>query len=216
MTATLNIDASALTRLNQKLGEYAAINKRLTVPEIMEKKGTDLRIQLWKLFWAFRFGGSGGKKRGIAWLELKRRSKAGRGTFVRLRSLAGRWGSPPGQTAGGKQKPRPLSEWQKLVWQETTRRQTGIGVLGVSFLSKRFRNNKAGRYLVENVSKTLGTLVQIEKDETSFTISGFTPGMVEVANKYGIANRALAAVEEDLDVYLNRKHEEARRMVFNK
>lgn len=213
MTAALNIDATALTRLNQKLAEYASIYTRLTVPEILEKKGNDLRIQLFKLFRAFRYGKG---KKGIAWAELERRSKAGRGTFVRLRTLSNRWGSPPEMTAAGKRKPYKLSQWQKLVWQETDRRQAGIGVLAIGFLSKDRQKGFKGPKLTRNESKELGTLVEISANEHSYTISGFTPGLVAVANKYDIANRALAEVEEDLDRYLNRKHEEARRMVFDK
>jgi hypothetical protein len=212
---SLIVDQSALTRLGKKLVDYYHVLKRLTLSEIIEKKGNDLRIQLYRLFAEERFGGKSGRKSGIAWRELKRRSKAGIGTMVREKSLNNRWGAPPALTQGTKQKAHKLSLWQQLVWQETTRRQRGIGVLGVSFLSNRFRYNKQGKYLVENKSRTLGTLVQIKKDDTSYTITGFTPGMVEVANRYNIADRAIAEVEKDLDKYLDRKLMEARRQVFN-
>lgn len=211
----LIVDQTALTRLNKKLTDYKLVLKRLTIPEILDKKGNDLRIQLWKLFWYQKFGGPGKKKESIASKELARRAKSGKGIIVRARELDAKWGTPPDIANGRKRKGYKLSLWQKLVWQELQRRISGIGLLAIGFLSRRFRSNNArGRYLVENVSKSLGPLVQIKKEETSFTITGFTPYLVELSNRYNIANRAIAGVEKDIDKYLDRKLAEARKTVF--
>jgi hypothetical protein len=216
----LTIDATALNRLNAKLVDYQKVYQRLTIPEVVEKKGTDLRLQCWKLFWENKFGGKGRKKYGIAFAELKRRGKARIGTYVRERSLLSNWGAPPDVTAGRKRKGTKLSTWQKLVWQETTRRQSGVGVLAVGFLSKKFQRGWKNPTIFKeaNLSKTLGKLVEIDFGITltgaSYTISGFTPYLADLANKHNIANRAIAEVEKDMDKYLNRKFEEAKQKAF--
>lgn len=198
-------DLSALDRLTRNLHDYELASRK-TRSEILDQKGNDLRIQLFRGFWAQKLGGPGGKKKGIAFRELDRRTRAGVGTLVRLRVLDEKWiANMPETTKDGK----PLSLWQKLVYQETQRRQSGIGILGVSFLSKRFRNKKGERYLAANVSKTLGELVVISKDEDSFTIRGMTPGMNEIAERYGIKARAINAVSADIEPYLARKFGQA-------
>jgi hypothetical protein len=211
----LIIDTTALTRLNGKLADYQKVINRLTIPEVLEKKGTDLRIQVWRLFYEQKFGGKGKKKPGIPMLELRRRAKAGIGTLVRNRDLSGKWGAAPDTANGKKRQGYKLSLWQKLVWQEMERRKSGIGVLAIGFLSKQFQkgfNLPKGK--METTSKVFGPMVRLTKDETSYTIEGFTPYLAELSNRYNIANRAIAAVEKDVDVYLNRKMEEARKKVF--
>lgn len=205
----LTVDVSQLDRLQANLKKYAAVSKK-DEDEILNKKGNDLRIQLYRGFKKAKW--KGGKK--IAERELKRRSKAGIGTLVRLKYLTDRYSAnAPKTDKTGK----PLSLWQQLVWQETQRRQRGIGLLGVTFLQKRFRYGKEGRYLVENRSRTLGTLVRIEKSQGSFSISGFTPGLVKIAQRYGIVSTAMAAVSADIEVYLNRKMgDTAKRVIFQK
>lgn len=194
--------------MSRKLNDYARINYKLTVPEILDKKGNDLRIQLFQEFRKHQFGGTAGRKAPISWQELKRRTQAGIGTIVRDRQLNSRWGSAPSVSASG----RKLTLWQKLLWQETIRRQSGIGVLATSFLEKRWRSNNArGPYLVNNVSKTLGVLMTIQKSDTEFRITGYTPGLDVIAQRYGIPDRAFGAVIADLDVYLSRKLSEAWR-----
>lgn len=202
----MSVDASALERLGQNLRDYALVSK-LTISEILEKKGNDLRIQLFRGFWDHKMGGKGGKKRGIAFRELARRTKAGIGTFVRLKFLDEKWlAGMPEVTKSGK----PLSLWQKLVYQETQRRDAGVGILGVSFLSRRFRQNKdRGQYLVTNNSPTLGSLVTITKTEDSYTVRGMTPGMSKIADRYGIKEAALNKVSDDMEPYLARKFGEA-------
>ena len=210
----LIVDATALNRLNKKLIDYYQVLGRLTMPEVLEKKGTDLRLQVWRLFWDQKFGGKGRKKENIPYLELKRRAKAGKGILVRKMEIGG-WGKPPALTSGKKRSGHKLSLWQKLVWQEMERRKSGIGVLAIGFLSKQFqRGFKAPRGKMETTSKAFGPMVRITKEPTSYTIEGFTPYLAELSNRYNIANRAIAEVEKDMDVYLNRKLEEARNKVF--
>jgi hypothetical protein len=211
----------ALETLSENISKYALVSG-LTISEILDKKGNDLRIQLFKGFWNQKFGGKGAKKKDIAFRELARRTKGGLGTLVRLKFLDTQWGEAPSVGKTG----RPLSLWQKLVWQETMRRESGIGILGVSFLSKRFRFRKTTdalsglrtveRYSVANVSKTLGELVRISKDAESFTIHGMTPAMNEISERYGIKTAAINAVNADMRPYLDRKFEEAATAAFKK
>lgn len=216
----LTVDATALARLNAKLVDYQKVYQRLTIPEVVEKKGTDLRLQCWKLFYENKWGGKGRRKEGLAFAELRRRGKARLGTRVRERSLLSNWGAPPATANGRKRKGYKLSEWQKLVWQETTRRQSGLGVLAVGFLSKKFQRGWKNPTIFKeaNYSKTLGKLVEIEfgisLTGASYTIAGYTPFLVDLANKHNIANRAIGEVAKDMDIYLNRKFEEAKRKAF--
>lgn len=195
-------DTVALSRLESNLRAYASVSK-LTISEILGKKGNDLRIQLFRGFYEHKLGGKGAKKTNIAFAELKRRTRLGMGTLVRLKYLSDKWTTGlPDRTKDGK----PLSRWQRLVYQETERRTAGIGILGVSFLSKRFRyTNRDGKFLASNNSKTLGTLVTITKTDESYTIEAKTPGMEEVSARYGIRENALNKVSEDMEVYLSRK-----------
>lgn len=212
---TLQVDTEALNRLNRKLVDYHRVLGRLTIPEVLEKKGTDVRLRLWRLFWDQKFGGRGRKNESIAMRELKRRAKAGAGILVRLRELSSKWGGAPEIAAGRKRKGYKLSLWQKLVWQELERRKSGIGVLAIGFLSKQFqRGFRAPQGRAETTSKATGTMVRLTLTPTSYTIEGFTPGLVEVANRYGIADKAIAEAEKDIDVYLTRKLNEARAQVF--
>lgn len=204
------VDASALDRLRGCLQRYYLLSGK-TISDILDQKGNDLRIQLFRGFWAQKFGGGGTKKTGIAFRELARRAKAGIGTKVRLMFLDGRWGSPPSTDKRG----RALSLWSQLVWQEATRRQQGIGVLAVSFLSKRFRDKRGERYLAENKSKTIGTLVRITKTADTFLIHGMTPGLNEISSRYGIKEKAMNAVSKDMEPYISRKLGEAAQKALN-
>jgi hypothetical protein len=203
----LTVDASDLARLSRNLKAYKEASRK-DWDEILNKKGNDLRIQLFKLFRKAKW--KGGKR--IAERELIKRTRSGQGTLVRLKYLTDRYsGSAPGTDKNGK----PLNRWQQLVWQEIQRRQHGIGVLGVGFLQKRWRYKKDSRYLVEQKSRTLGTLVRFEKTPEAFTITGFTPGLAQVASKYGIIPKALAAVSADIEIYLKRKlGETAKREIY--
>lgn len=202
------VDISAINRLNKLLTKYQLASGK-TIDEVISKKGNDLRIKLFQAYHEHRFSGN---KRSIGFTELKRRTRAGEGTYVRLRSMST---SFAGKAPATDRRGRKLSDWQKMVWQEVYRRQVGIGILGVSFLSKRFREKKDGtRYLVDNVSKTFGTLVRIIKREHQFTIEGFTPGLAKVGQRYGAITQAVNAVSEDMIPYLTRKLGEARILAF--
>lgn len=211
-----------MNRINGKLLDYQKIYQRLTIPEVIEKKGTDVRIQAWRLFYENKFGGKGKKKEGIAFAELKRRSKAGLGTFVRDTELQSRWGAPPSVTNGRKRKGQPLTRWQKLVWQESARRDSGVGVLAVGLLSKQFQKGFKGPTLplkrFNTESKAFGKMVEISLEThvngASYTIEGFTPFMGDLAAKHNIGPRALGEMERDLDVYLSRKFAEAKQKAF--
>lgn len=192
-------DASQLNRLNVRLRQYLDLTKK-NEDEVLNKKGNDLRIQLFKLFYAQKFGGKGKKK--IAWKELKDRTKAGRGTYVRQKYLTR---AVPFVDKNG----RKLSPWQRLVAQETARRQSGIGLLGVTFLQRRWRYKTETKYLATNVSGQLGPLIEIKKDAGVFSITGFTPGLKRIADRYGILGKALNNVSTDIETYLNRKADEA-------
>jgi hypothetical protein len=200
-------DISALNRLNKFLTKYQLASGK-TFDEVIEKKGNDLRIKLFQGYWEHRWG----NKRTTGFTELRRRTRQGLGTLVRMKQLDSKYAAKAPQVD---RLGRKLSAWQKAVWQEVYRRQVGVGILGVSFLSKRFREKKGGtRYLVDNVSKTFGTLVRIIKREHQFTIEGFTPGLAKVGQRYGAISKAINAVSEDMIPYLNRKLGEARVMAF--
>lgn len=187
-------DKSALARVNLRLNQYLAITKK-TEDEVLNKKGNDLRIQAYKLFRERKWNGG----KGIAERELRKRTKAGKGTKVRDMVLSGKYGSSPVDKNG-----RKLSKWQQLVRQETLKRQSGIGVLGVTFLQKRWKYGKGSepKYLVKNVSRMLGTLVEIKKEKGSFSITGFTPGIDKVSTRYSIQFKALNAVSQDMEAYM--------------
>lgn len=209
----MSVDTSPIDVLNHNLSKYAQVSK-LTLAQVLDKKGNDLRIQLFRGFWNHKFGN--GKKGGIAWRELAKRSRAGLGTLVRKLFLDSANGTTPETDKRG----RRLSLWQRLVAQETMRREAGIGILGISFLSRRFRNKKAGniiqRYTVANVSKTLGELVRISNDGESYVIRGMTPGMKEISERYGIKDVAIGAVNADMLPYLRRKFSEAAEVSIGK
>jgi len=219
----MNVNTNAeseLSRLSRNLQDYALASK-YTMSEVLEKKGNDVRIQLFKLFWEQKFGGGGKRKSDIAFSELERRSRAGKGTLVRQKILNSDVGTPPDKSRTGKK----LSLWQKLVWQETERRSHGIGVIAIGFLSRRYRTrkriNSSGqafieRYVDVNRSRALGDLVRITKTEESFSIEGMTPGMAEVASRYNIPTRAMAAVSDDIEPYLARKFGQAFNKSFKK
>lgn len=215
-----------LGRLIRNLQDYTLVSK-YTFSEVLEKKGNDLRIQLFKLFWDQKFGGPGKRKADVAFRELARRTRAGLGTLVRKLFLDSEVGTPPERSASG----RKLSLWQKLVWQEVQRRAHGMGLIAIGLLSKRYRTrakrDSAGKIVRDasglamterwtdvNRSRQLGELVQITKTEDSYSIRGMTPGMGDVAQRYGIYARAMAKVSEDMEPYLARKFGQAYRSSF--
>jgi hypothetical protein len=191
---TASADISDLLRLQRNLQAYAKVRHKKTTDEILNQKGNDLRIQLFRGFWAQRW------KKGR---NLVRNLLAqGRGILVRLMRLVPQWA---GKIPATDKRGRALNLYQKLVAQEIARRQSGTGVLGVSFLRKRWRFKDNARFLVTNRTRGLGMAASFEKKDDSFVISGFTPGLARVAQTYGILNKALARVSADIEKYLARK-----------
>lgn len=196
----LLVDTSALNRLNRNLREYARVRYKKTEDEILNQKGNDLRIQLFRGFWAQKWKIKKGQ--GGAFKLLQKLSRAGKGFLVRQRRIMAEWsGKIPDKDKRG----RTLSLWQKLVAQEALRRQAGVGVLGVSFLRKRWRFNKQGYYLTTNRTKGFGKAVTFLKRQGEFIITGFTPGLRAVADRYGIIGGAINRVSVDIETYLAKK-----------
>lgn len=192
MTATVNL--SDIARLQRNLQAYAKVRHKKTTDEILNQKGNDLRIQLFRGFWAQRWK----KGRNLVRALLAQ----GRGILVRLMTLVPKWaGKIPQQTKGG----RALNLYQKLVAQEIARRQSGVGVLGVSFLRRRWAFKNNSRFLITNKTRSLGKSATFEKRDDQFVITGFTPGLARVAQQYGILSNALRRVSADIEKYLERK-----------
>lgn len=195
MSASVYADLSDISRLNRNLKAYVTVRHKKTTDEILNAKGADLRIQLFKGFFGQRWkkGAKGGFR------LLKSLVAQGRGILVRLMTLVSPWDGKVPQTD---KKGRALNLYQKLVAQEILRRQSGVGVLGASFLGKRwaFKNNE--RFLIVNKTRGFGTAVTFEKKDDAFIITGFTPGLARVASKYGLLNRALNKVSLDIEKYL--------------
>jgi hypothetical protein len=224
-----------LERLQTTLATYAGVTSRVG-PELIARKAQDLRIQLYKGFAEHRWQGSGrGAKnnRGVAFVEMRARSKQGDGTVLR-KNLVAASNAPTMayRTVIGKAGIRrkllvPTTERQRLVWTELARRQAGRRVLGVSFLMKRWRNTRDDqgnriKVLKANVTARneldMGEVVHEQRDfgnrrvlgritlrSNSATIEGFLGAHSTISNRYAILSTAMRAVREDTEVYLNRK-----------
>lgn len=201
-----------LARLNQGLRLYAQLARK-TMDEVLEKKGRDLGIQLYRGFRGVRWKG-----KGIAYREFRRRLRAGQGTRVRTREILDKWKAriPLVQnvTKRGIRRGRvatdtyPTSQWQRAVAQELARRQAGQGALAASFLWMRRRSSQArGTYYVRN--KTGRPLGYVEKGAEYFRIVSLQPGADVVDQRYGIVARAAATVMSDMAPYIDRKQREA-------
>jgi hypothetical protein len=192
----MSADVRDILRLQRNLKEYARVRAKVSKDEILNKKGNDLRIRLFRGFWSHRW-----KKREAKNL-LKNLLGSGKGIHVRLMQLVAPWA---GRIPATDKKGRPLNDYQKLVAQEVLRRASGIGILGVSFLRKRWRYRKEGRYLTENRTRGFGRAVSFQKTDDEFIITGWTPGLARVAAKFGILGKAIREVSADLETYLSRK-----------
>lgn len=192
----ISVDVRDMLRLQRNLKEYARVRSKVSKDEILNKKGNDLRIRLFRGFWARRW------KKNAARSLLKTLVAAGKGVHVRLMRLVAPWS---GKIPATDKKGRPLNDWQKLVAQEVMRRASGIGVLGVSFLRKRWRYKKEGSYLTENRTRGFGKAVTFQKTADEFTITGWTPGLARVAQRFGILGEAVRGMSADLETYLSRK-----------
>ena len=198
MSNFVTADMRDMDRLQRNLRAEIGVSSR-SKDEILNRLGNDLRINLFKGFWKQKW--TKGRKGG-GFRLLRQLSKSGKGVHVRLLRLTGKWTDQiPENTKGGKD----LTMWQKLVAQEIVRRQAGVGVLGVSFLRKRWRYKKDGRYLTKNTTRGLGTAVTFEKTDDAFIIRGFTPGLAKVAQRYGVLGTAMRVVAGKTEAYLRRK-----------
>lgn len=190
-------------KLAKILQVYTRVNKR-DRQQLIRKKGIDAGIKLSKGFAKRKW--KGGKK--IAEREMRKRSKSGRGTRIRERFLNG--DTPPERSKTG----RRLNWYQKLVWQETRRRQSGIGVLGASFLLRRYRSKSTGRILRRNgptrismkkYSRQAGLVSSVKVAPDYFEIAGFFPGHRPVSDRYGIVAQAAREVTADTIPYIQKK-----------
>lgn len=200
-----SIDIRGHAELDKALRDYVRLSGK-TVDEVLAKKGNDLRIQLFRGFYSKRLA------RGASHQQMLARSRSGRGTLTRWKTLGASYiGNVPDSATGA-----PLNKQQALVWQELQRRDKGAGVLGTAFLIRRRRSAKAGSYLARNTSRLFGTLAEVEQRESlsgetpegSFRVSGYAPGQAAVARRYGIETAAIAAVLSDIRPYLQRKQTE--------
>jgi hypothetical protein len=218
---------AAIGRLNDALLLYASY-ARSGVDEILAKKGNDLRVQLYRKFSAEKWKGGPG----IAEREMRARATQGIGTRI-SRWVRNNPGDPPISlhrlqgTPAVAPAPAGLNRQQALVWREVQARQAGIGILAVSWLLRRWRHNNGGKRLVANKtdhsvmgkvvtneSREFGTLAQVEQRPGMLRLTGFTPGMDEVAERYGIVSDAVDAVTDDMMPYIERKMAAAAQTLF--
>jgi hypothetical protein len=211
-------------RLNDELALYMKLSK-LTAEEVVAKKGLDLNIKLFRGFWALRARGGRNAFKGPMFTDAKARGWRVR---VRRKELVDEpYASIQRQgyierrykNKKGKDVTRKLKRSRRglLVAQELAFRQRGAGLLGVTFLQRRWRKNSAnrGRFLAVNKSKRLGELSMVEtgplQDGAFFRLRVFTPGIDTVGESRGIFATAIRQVREDTAVYLVRKNMEALR-----
>ena len=204
-------------RLSAALRLYGQVSKR-DLTATLWKKAYDIRVKLYQGFRDARWRGSrkGARaSRGIAFTEARRRFKQGQGTRLRPGLIA------PAAAPAVDKHGRPLSAHQRLVWAELARRQSGIGVLGVSFLLRRWNAKRTA--LVANSTKKdlLATVFAAERYEQRARggtllasvvlsseraqISGFGPGLGRVGERRGIVARALLLASLDTETYLAKK-----------
>lgn len=195
------VDVRELDRLMRNLRVYMQLRYKKSEDEILTQKGNDLRIKLFQGFWAHRFLDK--KSRKFTAGKIRELIGKWNGIKVRLNQLRSPWdGRVPATDKNGK----PLSMHQKLVAQEVMRRISGTGVLGVSFLGKRWRfNKKDGYFLVTNRTNKLGTAATFLKRSGEYIITGFTPGLGRIAERYGILSNALSVVSADVEEYIAKK-----------
>jgi hypothetical protein len=205
-----------IEKFSERLSVYMALSRK-TPDEVLEKKGKDLGIRLYQGFRARRWKGSRKVGTGVAWRELRARSRQGRGvkvramrepsekapeTYLAYRRLRGAAGTVRRLLVRQK-----TSVWQKRVFAELQARQRGIGVLAASFLWFRYRaNNARGRYLVQN--KTKRVLGWVEKGEGYLRIAGETEGLARTDARYQVVNTAIAEASADMVPYIERKYAE--------
>lgn len=199
---------------------------------VLEERGHDLGVKLFQGFKDRKWGGPGKSPR-IATAELEARTSAGEGTKVRS-SLLARYrrerasmnffarsiGQQKRRFGGTLDQHTRLIEqrdqnrrqraalWRSIVGKEVGLRQSGIGVLAASFLWYRRRSSQAkGQYLVKNrTGKPLGSVV---KEPGMLRILGFTDGLSETGERYGVFGRALEGATARMEASITRRREAA-------
>lgn len=213
---------------NSTLARYIQATSK-SVEDVLEAKGRDLGIRLYRGFSAHRWGR--GSSRNLARAELAARRAKGQGTRVRpallaiyksersafnssLRSVGqllrkARTSGTADQISGKFEERSLLRKlrshlWRNIVGREVDTRQAGIGVLAASFLWFRKRSSQArGTYYQRN--RTGQPLGYVHRAAGLFQIVGQTAGLTQVDARYGIVRGALDGAEKDMLVYLDRK-----------
>jgi len=210
-----------LAAFNATLRRYLFLTQK-SPDEVLERKGKDIGIKLFQGFYAKRWKGSRTGK-GVAWKELKARSKEGEGiklrpgiqadpaapqTYMAYRKIRGAFGSVRKLLV-----PMKTSEYQKKVFAELRMRQSGIGVLGASFLwTRKLSNQERGTFYVRN--KTGKALGSASHTPGEFEIIGDVAGQHDVSERYGVEAQALSNAREDMVKYFNEKHLENYKAAF--
>ncbi len=226
-----------LDRLELALAKYADASGK-SEGEVLDQKGRDLGIQLFREYQRRQWGGAGrGKGRSLAFAELKGRTAVGEGTRVRKWLRDEYEQSRKFLLAQGRRlkreglnrqvetnRIRRIRLWQKIVGREVSLRAKGIGVLGASFLwfRKRWTKNRlTGRSQVVFVRNRNGApLGRVIRGDDFFQIvadheaaDGKHPHL-DVSDRYGIVDRAVDNVIADMETYRKRKQMEAFRAAF--
>ncbi len=198
ITLTTKMESAAF---NSALGRYMKLTKMLPA-DVLNKKGGDLGIRLYKRFSAVKFGGPGKKRSGLAKAELAARTASGKGTKVRT-SLRDEYLAARKQlrressslvrlmrlkqsdaTQGVLQRLRGRSAlariglWQSTVRKEVSLRQKGIGALASSFLW--YRSTYKRRYSVSRGGFVIGG----SRKEFVRNRTGKAIGYIETGDNY--------------------------------
>lgn len=201
----VTVKANNLALLNEELGFYGRLARK-TVEQVVEKKGRDLGIQLYREFTARRYGGNRREK--IAEREMRERAAAGNGTRLRpeirlkfeaakkqltqeIRSAGqirrraremGGAGSLDVFRAALKQgisdRKKRTNAWRVAVGMEVGMRQAGRGVLGASFLM--FRRQK-GDARQGDITTATGTRLIRNRTNQPLGKVEFAPGRVTIS-----------------------------------
>jgi hypothetical protein len=222
MSATVTVESN-MKEFNALFARYLLFTSKLP-EEALEKKGRDISIKLYQGFYAHKWRGSR-KGRGIAWRELKQRSKLNPRKGIRLRPQSQPSPKAPDthmvyrKVAGASGKTRKLltvrktSEHQKKVFSELSRRQGGIGFLAASFLWFRRRSNQQrGTFYIRN--RTSRPLGYVDRGPGYFQIVGLVDGLAEVDLRYQVVAGAISTARDDMVKYFNDRHLERYRRIF--
>ena len=203
------VTAQVSQDFNRALTEYIRGSSR-TQDEILAKKGNDLRLKLFKGFFARKW--QGGKT--IPFREFKARAKAGKGIRVRQSIRSGGIGF---EVPFRNRKGRALNDRQRRVYLELKARSRGIGVLGATFIEKRWRWRKAGRYLALNKTNRVGApMLSLTKQPETFQLVGWTPGLTDVDEKYGIVRNAMDTIRREMVKHTIERYKKSADKVFKR